>query len=328
MYLIKKLQVRGIELHITNFLQNHPLNLMAVLLLLVSALFHWLVHTHKALLHVAQRLEVLLLALVTDLPGLLLAVLGVAVLLSLLRASLHLELADLLRLKMTVLLLHREWEDVGELLAIPVNISLAHLDLDLSRDVVTVLFRLPGADNTLGPIAIILCALIPLAVEFHGVGAGHVIDNLLLHVAIRRLQVSTLVIILGGHIDLISGVADTVLACEAPLDLVSLFQGLVVNGLYQVTNQLVNIEAYTLNTSLNDTSAVLVWPCRTLFLILSPACGLCVGLALVLEHHLLHHVAVGVLVDAIPSNICLANVRAVSLSRSRGGVFRRWRWST
>merc|ERR1712168_322559 len=143
MYLIKKLQVRGVELHITNFLQNHLLNLMAVLLLLISALFHWLVHAHKALLHVTQRFQVLLFALVADLPGLLLAVLCVAVLLSLLRASLHLELADLLGLKMAVLLLHGEGEDVGELLTIPVNISLTHLDLDLSRDVVTILFWFP-----------------------------------------------------------------------------------------------------------------------------------------------------------------------------------------
>merc|ERR1712168_1225042 len=212
MYLIKKLQVRGVELHITNFLQNHLLNLMAVLLLLVSALFHWLVHAHKALLHVAQRFKVLLLALVTDLPGLLLAVLGVAVLLSLLRASLHLQLTDLLGLKMAILLLHREGEDVRKLLAISVDISLAHLNLDLSGDVITILFRFPGADDSLGPIAIILGALVPLTVKLHGIGAGHIVDTLFFHVAIRGFQVGALVVVLGGHIDLIGCVADSILA--------------------------------------------------------------------------------------------------------------------
>ena len=80
------------------------------------------------------------------------------------------------------------------------------------------MFILPVTDHTLGSIAIVLCALVPLAVEHHGVGAGHIIDHLLLHVAIRRLQVGTLVIILGGHVDLVSGVTDTIFACEAPLD--------------------------------------------------------------------------------------------------------------
>merc|ERR1719369_386741 len=237
------------------------------------------------LFHVTQRFEVLLLALVADLPGLLLAVLCVAVLLSLLGASLHLELADLLGLKMAVLLLHGEGEGVGEFLTIPVNISLTHLDLDLPRDVVTILFWFPGADHTLGPITVILGALVPLAVELHGVGAGHVIYHLLFHVAIRRLQVGALVIVLGGHIDLVSGVANTVFACEASLHLVRFFQGLIMNCLYQVTNQLIHIKANTLHTSLNDTSAVLVRLCRTLFLILRPTGGLRVRLALILKHH-------------------------------------------
>merc|ERR1712168_1076803 len=180
------LQVRGVKLHIADFLQHNPLHLVTVLLLLVPALLHWLVHALKTILHLTQRFEGFFLALVTDLSWLFLAVLGVAVLLSLLGASLHFKLTDLLRLKMAILFLHRERENVGELLAISVHISLAHLDLDLSRDIVTILFRLPGADYTLGPIAIVLGALVPLAVEFHGVGAGHIVNNLFLHVAIGR----------------------------------------------------------------------------------------------------------------------------------------------
>merc|ERR1712119_48202 len=86
----------------------------------------------EPLLHVAQRLDGLFLTLVADLPGLLLAVLSVAVLLCFLGTSLHLQLADLLWLKVAILLLDWEGEDVGELLAVPVDIGLAHLNLDLS----------------------------------------------------------------------------------------------------------------------------------------------------------------------------------------------------
>ena len=78
-----------------------------------------------------MRLDGLLFALVADLPGLLLAVLGVAVLLSLLWTSLHLQLANFLWLEVAVLLLDWEGEDVGELFAVPVDIGLAYLDLYL-----------------------------------------------------------------------------------------------------------------------------------------------------------------------------------------------------
>ena len=105
---------------------------MAVLLNhVIAAILNRLVDALHPLLLDTVSLEGLLLALITHLPGLLLAVLGVAVLLSLLRASLHLKLADLLWLEVAVLLLHREGEDVGKLLTVSVNISLADLHLNL-----------------------------------------------------------------------------------------------------------------------------------------------------------------------------------------------------
>ena len=70
--------------------------------------------------------------------GCFLAVHGVAVLLGLLGTSLHLQLAYLLRLEVAVLLLNWEGEDVGELLAVPVDIGLAHLDLDLGEIIIKV----------------------------------------------------------------------------------------------------------------------------------------------------------------------------------------------
>ena len=98
---------------------------MTLLLDLCAALFLGEINTFHPLLIDTGRLQVLLLALVADLPGLLLAVLGVAVLLGFLRASLHFKLADLLRLKVAILLLNWKGEDVGELLAVPVDISFA-----------------------------------------------------------------------------------------------------------------------------------------------------------------------------------------------------------
>merc|ERR1712066_480550 len=187
---VKKLQIPGVEFHITNFLKNNLLHLVAVLLVLIPASLLRLVGADQPVLHKTHRLQRLLLALVTDLPGLLLAVLGVAVLLSLLRASLHFQLTDLLGLKVAVLLLNWEGEDVGELLAVPMHVSLANLNLDLSWDVVTILSRFSAADHTLGSIAIVLGGLVPLTVEFHGVGAGNVVDDFFLHVAIRGLHVS------------------------------------------------------------------------------------------------------------------------------------------
>merc|ERR1719342_1066049 len=113
--MFKKLQIPSVEFHITNFLKNNLLHLVAVLLVLIPAGLLRLVGADQPVLHNTHRLQRLLLALVTDLPGLLLAVLGVAVLLSLLRASLHLQLTDLLGLEVAVLLLNREGEDVREL---------------------------------------------------------------------------------------------------------------------------------------------------------------------------------------------------------------------
>ena len=106
---------------------------MAVLLSFLLALLLRLVEAGQALLHVTQGLDRLLLTLVADLPWLFLAVLGVAVLLGFLRASLHLQLADLLGLKVTVLLFDWEREDIGELLAVSVDVSLAYLHLDLGK---------------------------------------------------------------------------------------------------------------------------------------------------------------------------------------------------
>merc|ERR1711982_223311 len=116
---------------------------MAVLLVHVVTCLNRLVGADQPLLRIAEWLYAFLLTLVADLSRLFLTVLGVAVFLGFLRARLHLQLADLLRLEMAVLLLDWEGEDVGELLTIPVHVSLAHLHLDLSWDIVAILSGFP-----------------------------------------------------------------------------------------------------------------------------------------------------------------------------------------
>merc|ERR1719425_165200 len=215
----QNLQISRVELHVADLLELYLLDLVAVLLVLVPACLLWFVGTDQSFLFLTNRLDSLLLALVADLPWLLFAVLGVTVLLGLLWASLHFKLADFLWLEVAVLLLYREGEDVGEFLAISVDISLANLDLDLTGDVVAALCRLPRTDNSLRSITIVLGAFVPLAVELNGVGAGHVVDYLFLHVAVRCLNISALVVILGGHVDLVGSVAHSVLPRDAPLNL-------------------------------------------------------------------------------------------------------------
>merc|ERR1719312_1825285 len=314
---MEKLQISRIKLHITDLLKNNLLHLVAILLVDVSAGLNRLVRADQPFLGVTQRLDALLLALVTDLPGLLLAILGVAVLLGLLGASLHLQFADFLGLKMAILLLHWEGEDIGKLLAVPVHISLANLDLDLSRDVVAILGWLPVAHNTFRSVSVVLGAFVPLAVEFNRICAGNIVNHLFLHIAVRSLHVGALVVVLGGHVDLVGGVAHPVLASEAPLHLVGLLKCLVMDGLNQVANKLIHIKTDTFNLGFDYSYTVVERLGHTRLLVLRVTSSLCVWLALVLEHHLLDHVAVGILVNTITSYISLPNIRIILLHRSR-----------
>merc|ERR1711887_2195 len=318
-YLINKicysLQIPSIKFHIAFFLEHYLLDLVAILLVHVIAGLHRLVGADQPPLGVAQGLDRFLLALIADLPGLLLAVLGVAVLLGLLRASLHLQLADLLGLEVTVLLLNWEGENVGKLLAVPVYVSLADLYLDLSGDIIAALSGFPIAHNSLRSIPIVLSALVPLAVEFHGIGTGDIVDHLFFHVAILGLHVGALVVILGGHINLVCGVTYPVLASEASLYLIGLLQCLVMNCLDQVAYQLVYIETDSLDIGFNNSRAVSEGLCCTRLFVLCVTSPLRVWLALVLEHHLLDHVAVRVLIDTVAPHIGLSYIRIVPLSR-------------
>merc|ERR1719402_1739589 len=101
-----------------------------------------------------------------------------------------------------------------------------------------------------------------------------------------------------------------------------------MDGLHQIADKLIHIETNTLDLGLDNSSTVVEQPGHARLLILGVASLLSVRLALVLEHHLLHHVAVGVLVDTVSPNINLSYVRIISLSRCRRWVHRRWLWSS
>merc|ERR1719167_1925906 len=311
------LQIVTVELQITDLLNYHSLGFVAVLLILLRALFNWLIGTGQSLLHRALWLNRLFLALVTDLPGLLLAVFGVAILLSFLGASLHLKFADFLRLEVTVLFLHREWEDIGELLTIPMHVGLTYFHLNLSRDVVAILLRFPCADNLLLSIPIRLRGLLAPTVELDSVSAGDIIYDLLLHVAIRRLNITALIIILGGGVYLVCGVTDAILTREASLYLVCFLKS---------ANQFINIEANTLDVGFYDASAIFKELGLTNLLVLGPASLLLVWLALILKHNPFNLMTVWILVNSITSNIGLSNIRIVFLSGRRCRVLLRNCW--
>merc|ERR1711942_209719 len=263
--------------------------------------------------------------LVADLPGLILAVFGVTVFLCLLWTSLHLKLTDLFRLKMTVLFFHREGEYVGKFFAIPVDIGLTNLHLNLPRNIVAVLGWFPFAYHSLRTISIVLCRFIPLAVKFNRIRACHIINNFLLHEAVRCFHIRTLVVVLSCHIDFVSCVANSIFTSETSLDLVRFFQSLVVNCFYKVAYQFIDIKTNTFDVCFDYTCAVVEFHWCTVFLILSPTSCFSIRLALILEYNLLDHVAVGVLVYSISANISLPNIRVVLLSRRWGWILGRWR---
>ena len=81
---------------------------MAILLGFFRTLLFRNIRASQALLEVTNRLKALSFTLVADFPWLLLTVLSVAVFLGLLGTSFHFQLANLLWLKMAVLLFDRE----------------------------------------------------------------------------------------------------------------------------------------------------------------------------------------------------------------------------
>ena len=135
------------------------------------------------------------------------------------------------------------------------HVSLANLDLDLPRNVVTNLCR-STADHSLRSITIVLSRLVLLAIELHGICASLIVDDLFFHVAVRGLHVRTLVVVFGGHINLVGGVAHPVLPSEAPLHLVCLLKGLVVNSFHQIAHQLIHIKTNPFNICFDHPSAI------------------------------------------------------------------------
>merc|ERR1719481_1047248 len=96
-----------------------------------------------------------------------------------------------------------------------------------------------------------------------------------------------------------------------------------MNSFDQVTHQFVYIKADTLAVSLHNPSAVIVRLRLAFLAILGPTSSLGVIFTLILEHYFLDHVAIGILVNTITTNIGLAYIRVVLLGWSGCRIFRR-----
>merc|ERR1719300_1681480 len=175
------------------------------------------------------------------------------------------------------------------------HIGLTYFHLNLSRDVVAILLRFPCADNLLLSISIRLRGLLAPTVELHSVSAGDIVYDLLLHVAIRRLDITALIVILRGGVYLVCGVTDAILAREASLYLVCFLKSFVVNGFNKIANQFINIEANTLDVGFYDASAIFKELGLTNLLVLGPASLLLIWLALIFKHNLINLMAVWIL---------------------------------
>merc|ERR1719431_1115787 len=101
-----------------------------------------------------------------------------------------------------------------------------------------------------------------------------------------------------------------------------------MDGLHQIADKLIHVKTNTFDLGLDNSSAVIKKPGNTRLLVLGVASPLDVGFALVLEHHLLYHMAVRVLVDTIAPHISLTYVRMIPLGRCRCWVDRRLWWSS
>jgi len=210
---------------------------MAVLLVFCVTLLYWLILAFQSFLIFAFWLNGLFLYLITEFFGFCLAVLFIAILLCFLGSCFHVKLADFLWLKVAFLLFSCEWKDVAESITVPTDIRLAHLNFYLSRDLVTLLLWLSFTDHLGSSVGVItFWRGLLLAIELYCIGARNVVNSLFLCIAIGSLNISALVIVFGGHINFMRGVAHTILPIVAPLYLVSLLQSLVSYGLFHVTH--------------------------------------------------------------------------------------------
>ena len=133
------------------------------------------------------------------------------------------------------------------------NIGLANLDLYLPWYVVAILFRSPLTNHLLLPIAVILGRLLAFTVKLNSVRTSNVINDLFLHETIRCLDLAALIVVLRGGVDVVRSVANPLLPCEAPLDLVRLLDNLVMDTFNQATNQLVHVEPNSFHVNFIET---------------------------------------------------------------------------
>merc|ERR1712112_190022 len=125
-------------------------------------------------------------------------------------------------------------------------------------------------------------ALFLLAVKLEGVGAGVVVNDVLLELAAQHGHVAALVVVLCLKFYFDNSVADSFLLDPALLHLVVLLDCVVVDLLFQVAEELVDILADLIEFRHDTSCAVVVLHVPTLLHVASAAGLLHVGLAAVL----------------------------------------------
>jgi len=316
---------------ITDLFLGLLFHLPAVLLFLIHTFFLRNIIANVASHRFTNRSHFILNGLIADLPGNPFAVRSVAVALSLLVPSFLLQLADLLGLEVAVLPFHRAREGVGELLAILLGVLPANFNTNIPWRLVTRVYgRFPA--NLLHPVTTI-SPLLLLAVKFEGVLARDVFDFHLLILAEKRLNISTLEVVLLVDIDVVSSVADPVLDHGTFLYSVLLRDSVVVDLFVQATEQLVDVEADGVDVRIHNTGAIAVIHIVTLLSILRVASLLRVLFAFIdVDDFVLHMTICGPFV-AVPVIVRLHvwvihddRHVAISVISRRGWIVRWWCW--
>merc|ERR1719357_1433596 len=187
----------------------------------------------------ADRLDSLLLDLVTEFAAHNLTVRSVRELLRLLGLSSALHFAHLLGLEVAVLLLLRLRESVGELLTEPGVVGAAHLRSDHSWSFIAVLNWNRSAHSAL---AITVPRLHLPTIEVARLLTHHVVDHGLLVLAALTIKLDALEVIEGVNSDVEGCVAHPLVHDGAKLRIRVLHYSLVLHLFFQTTDQFIDVK--------------------------------------------------------------------------------------
>merc|ERR1740131_334832 len=236
----KSLQLKSLDLVVADLFLHLDLLLVAMLLQLLRTALLGGVLALTAMCLGADRLDSLLLDLVTKFTANNLAVRSVGELLSLLGLSSALHFAHLLGLEVAVLLLLGLREPISELLTEPGVVWAAHLCSNHSWSFIAVLNWYRSAHSAL---AITIPRLHLPAIKVACLLAHHVVDHGLLVLAALTIKLDALEVIEGVNSDVESGVANPLIHDGAKLRIRVFHYSLIFHLFFQTTDQFVDVEA-------------------------------------------------------------------------------------